>query len=563
MVSTDLWKIFAGLGLFLYGMFHLEDSIKAMEGRSFKLFLQKHTKKKLSAILSGTFVTAILQSSSIVNLIVLSFVGAGMLSMRNALGVAMGANIGGTFNSWLVALLGFKIELNAYTLPIIAICGLGLIVFKSQKRLQLFLRLGMGIGLLFLGLDYMKSSMEASITNFDFKPYLDQPRFVFVVIGFVITALIQTSAATVVLALSGLYTHLIPIETAVAVVLGAELGTTLKLFIGSIGGIAAKKRVAVGNILFNIFTSACGYIFLSPIIYFLSEFIKLSDPIYILVAFQSFINISGVILIYFFLDGFSNFLEKRYIEKQLSATYFLETTSPEIKDTAVEMLEKEVGLFIYRIMNLNLEMFHISAEGEGEGENDLDLILKNKTLEPSDGSYKEKYNLLKQAEGEILTFYSQLSDTEAEGNYRLRLNQLMASLRNAMYSAKGMKDIYEDIMNLSNSSNDIKYYTYQLIQMQHKKFYLGLYPLLLRASRQNCFENLVDSLNLLKHEYEERLKNSLKIAGEQDLKELDISTLFNLNRELYTSSKSMIFSLKDYLLDRQSAEHFENLPIGV
>jgi phosphate:Na+ symporter len=561
MASTDLWKIFAGLGLFLYGMFHLEDSIKAMEGRSFKLFLQKHTKKKLSAILSGTFVTAVLQSSSIVNLIVLSFVGAGMLSMRNALGVAMGANIGGTFNSWLVALLGFKIELNAYTLPIIAICGLGLIVFKSQKRLQLFLRLGMGIGLLFLGLDYMKSSMEASITNFDFKPYLDQPRFVFVVIGFVITALIQTSAATVVLALSGLYTHLIPIETAVAVVLGAELGTTLKLFIGSIGGIAAKKRVAVGNILFNIFTSACGYIFLSPIIYFLSKFIGLSDPIYILVAFQSFINISGVILIYFFLDSFSNFLEKRYIEKQRSATYFLETTSPEIKDTALEMLEKEVGLFIYRIMNLNLEIFRSSAEGKGE--NELDLILKKKTFGPKNAGFKEKYTLLKQAEGEILTFYSQLSDIEAEKTYRLRLNQLMASLRNAMYSAKGMKDIYEDIMNLSNSSNNVKYNTYQLIQIQHKKFYLELYPLLLKASRQNCFENLVDSLNLLKQEYEERLNNSLKIAGEKNLKELDISTLFNLNRELYSSSKAMIFSLKDYLLDTESAENFENLPIGV
>jgi phosphate:Na+ symporter len=561
MASTDLWKIFAGLGLFLYGMFHLEDSIKAMEGRSFKLFLQKHTKKKLSAILSGTFVTAVLQSSSIVNLIVLSFVGAGMLSMRNALGVAMGANIGGTFNSWLVALLGFKIELNAYTLPIIAICGLGLIVFKSQKRLQLFLRLGMGIGLLFLGLDYMKSSMEASITNFDFKPYLDQPRFVFVVIGFVITALIQTSAATVVLALSGLYTHLIPIETAVAVVLGAELGTTLKLFIGSIGGIAAKKRVAVGNILFNIFTSACGYIFLSPIIYFLSKFIGLSDPIYILVAFQSFINISGVILIYFFLDCFSNFLEKRYIEKQLSATYFLETSSPEIKDTALEMLEKEVGLFIYRIMNLNLEIFRSSAEGKGE--NELDLILKKKTFGPKNAGFKEKYTLLKQAEGEILTFYSQLSDIEAEKTYRLRLNQLMASLRNAMYSAKGIKDIYEDIMNLCNSSNNVKYNTYQLIQIQHKKFYLELFPLLLKASRQNCFENLVNSLNLLKQEYEERLNNSLKIAGEKNLKELDISTLFNLNRELYSSSKAMIFSLKDYLLDTESAENFENLPIGV
>ena len=112
MTSTDFWKLLAGLGMFLYGMFHLEDTMKQLEGRAFKLFLQKHTKQKLSAIFSGTIVTAVLQSSSIVNLMVLSFVGAGMLSMRNALSVALGANIGGTFNSWLVALLGFKIDIG-------------------------------------------------------------------------------------------------------------------------------------------------------------------------------------------------------------------------------------------------------------------------------------------------------------------------------------------------------------------------------------------------------------------------------------------------------------------
>jgi len=134
MSATDIWMLIAGLGLFLYGMFHLEDSMKQMEGRSFKLFLQKNTKNKFKAIISGTMVTAVLQSSSIVNLMVLSFVGAGILSMRNAMAVVLGANIGGTFNSWLVALLGFKVELNSITLPLIGIAGICLIVFKQKRQ---------------------------------------------------------------------------------------------------------------------------------------------------------------------------------------------------------------------------------------------------------------------------------------------------------------------------------------------------------------------------------------------------------------------------------------------
>ncbi|MEO8085984.1 MAG: Na/Pi symporter, partial [Bacteroidota bacterium] len=176
MTVSDFWRLLAGLGMFLYGMFHLEDAMKQLDGRGFKLFLKEHTKKKLSAIFSGTVVTAVLQSSSIVNLMVLSFVGAGMLSMRNALGVALGANIGGTFNSWLVALLGFKVDIGKFTLPIIGIAGIGIIVFKNKKRFYQVSKFCMGFGLLFLGLDFIKESMDSSIRQFDFTPYLNYNR---------------------------------------------------------------------------------------------------------------------------------------------------------------------------------------------------------------------------------------------------------------------------------------------------------------------------------------------------------------------------------------------------
>lgn len=543
MTTSDFWRLLAGLGMFLYGMFHLEDAIKNLEGRTFKLFLQKHTKNKLSAIFSGTLVTAILQSSSVVNLMVLSFVGAGMLSMRNALGVALGANVGGTFNSWLVAMLGFKVDIGEFTLPIIGIAGLGLIVFKNKKYRYQLSKFLMGFGLLFLGLAFMKQSMDASINDFDFTPYLNYNRIVFVIIGFVITALIQTSAATIVIVLSALYAKIIPIEIAIAVVLGAELGTTIKIAIGSIGGVPAKKRVAFGNIIFNITTSTIGFLLLVPIINLIKNYIGLHDPLLILVAFQTFINIAGVILFYNFLDYLGNYLERRFTNDQQKATTFIQHTSPEITDIAIEMLEQEVGLFIHRVIHLNMEAFQIKDKNNVENK-----FNKYNKKETESLTYIDKYNLIKQAEGEILAFYSKMEAEDIKEENRIRLNQLMASVRNAMYSAKGMKDIYHNRMELSNSINEMKFDTYNLFRSKLNNFYSELNTIILQKDRSLCSQKLNTLLEEIKIQYEDTLHNYYKSAAKNILKEVDISTLFNVNRELYSSGKAIIRSLKDYLL---------------
>lgn len=555
MSSTDFWKLLAGLGMFLYGMFHLEDTMKQLDGRSFKLFLQKHTKKKASAILSGTLVTGVLQSSSIVNLMVLSFVGAGMLSMRNALCVALGANVGGTFNSWLVALLGFKIDIGNITMPIIGIAGIGLIVFRNQKKLYQIAKFCMGFGLLFLGLDFMKDSMDAMIKVFDFTPYLHYPRIVFVLIGFVLTALIQTSAATVVIVLSALYAHILPIETAVVVVLGAELGTTIKIVIGSIGGISAKKRVAFGNILFNIVTSIFGFIFLVPIISLFNKVLGLDDPIFILVAFQTLINIAGVILFYFFLDNFTGFLEKRFVKDRQGATFFIQHINPGVFSSSIELMEKEIGLFIYRVIYLNKDVFQIKHD-EITSSNYSKYIKETNFFNSL--TYIEKYNVIKQAEGEILLVYSKIIEEPINREELTRLNQLINSARNAMYSAKSMKDIMEDRKEFSNSVNEVKFGIYKLIRLQLIEFYERSNKILLEKNQSKALHELIELRQTIKLEYEQRIKSTYQEAGKTLVKEIDVSTLFNASRELYASSESLIFSLKDYLLDTANSNKFEN-----
>ncbi len=522
MTTSEFWMLLAGLSLFLYGMSHLEDSLKHIEGRSFKLFLQKQTNHKLKAIISGTFITALLQSSSIVNLMVLSLVGSGMISMRNSLAVVLGANIGGTFNSWLVAIIGFKVDLNLITLPFIGIAGIAMIAFQKRRTIYRFSSFCMGFGMLLLGLQFMKESMDTSIKHFNIIPFLQYPKIVFVLLGFLITSLIQTSAATVVLVLSALYANIIPIETAIAMVLGAELGTTIKILLGSIGGIADKKRIALGNFIFNFTTSALGFIFISPIIVFIQRILHIQDPIIILVSFQSFINIAGVILFYFFLGNFGNFLERRFKESnQLSSTY-LSSAHKETPNLYLDMMEREVELFINKVFDLNIESFRISV------------------------THIENYNKLKQAEGEILLFYSKFMQQKNIEKYTARINQLMEIIRNAMYSAKSIKDIFEDLKELSSSINEIKFNQYQQLNQDTTVFYAELKQIITNPNKADNQQKIDQLSSKLKYQFDKKMSDFYLHAEKNGLFEKDISTIFNITQEIFSSGKAILLAVTDF-----------------
>ena len=132
--SFDIWKVLAGVAIFLLGIRFLEESLRQLSGRRFKLFLRKQTSNKLKAIGGGAIVTGVLQSSSLVSLMVLAFVGAGVITMQNALAVILGANLGTTIDSWIVAIAGFKLNIENIALPVAGIAGLGFTIFDKGSR---------------------------------------------------------------------------------------------------------------------------------------------------------------------------------------------------------------------------------------------------------------------------------------------------------------------------------------------------------------------------------------------------------------------------------------------
>ncbi|HQD13774.1 MAG TPA: Na/Pi symporter, partial [Chitinophagales bacterium] len=258
-MNGEIWKFLAGLGLFIYSMGQLEDILKQVSGRSLKLFIRRNTQHLFKAIAIGTVLTAIAQSSSVVSLIVLAFVEAGIITFRNALAVILGTNLGTTMTGWIVATLGFKFDILFFSLPVIAISTLAMFLLRKNKSLFRFFSVLFALGMLFLSLSFIKESADVLVNTFPMEQFKSYPLIVFVLLGFLLTTIIQSSSATMAIALTAIYSGILSFPTAAALVIGSEVGTTMKILFWGVQGSVEKKRVAWGNFYYNIFTSVFAF----------------------------------------------------------------------------------------------------------------------------------------------------------------------------------------------------------------------------------------------------------------------------------------------------------------
>lgn len=550
MATIDIWKILAGIAFFMLGMNFLEESVKSLSGRSFKLFLKKQTSNKLKAISGGAIVTGVLQSSSVVNLMVLAFVGAGIITMQNALAVVLGANLGSTLPNWIIATIGFKFDIENFALPVTGIAGIIMTFFKKENRWHQWSKILFALSLLFVGLDYIKTGIEAAMKEIDLSAFNEYPSIVFLLVGFLITSLIQSSSATMAIVLSALFANAISFYAATAIILGSEIGTTIKLLLAAIHGSAAKKRVALGNFFFNIITTLFAFIFLRKINNLITNVIGIHDNLIALVLFQTMVNTLGIILFYPFLHLLGRFLEKRFLNKE-NETLLLNKIITDDIDLSISTMNKADLQFIYYVINFSLESFGTNEEVIKREHLHKDFI--NKSLQ-------QKYEAIKQLHGEVHASYIQIKKSPLQKTETERIDQLISSLRNGMYAAKSIKDAWLDIEQLRNSSNDIKYNLYITAKQTITTFYGQLTDLLQREKKDMNFEELVRILKLVTETYTQTLQSLYIDKMTQHLNETEISTLINFNREMTTSVKAMVFAIKDYLLNAKEADYFDDLP---
>jgi phosphate:Na+ symporter len=553
-ILVPILKLAGGVGLFLFAMYLIEESLKNLSGRQFKLFLQRITKNSIGAVAGGAIVTGVLQSSSMVSLIVLAFVGAGVFTMKNALAIILGANLGTTLDSWVVALIGFKMNVEVLAYPAVFVGGLMLILFGKRKTVKYLSMFLLGFGLLFIGLSFMKTAMEAQVQTFDFKAYAHMSLAVFLLIGFVITLLVQSSSVTMALTLSALHSGAIEFPAATAIVLGSETGTTIKIILSAIGGNAAKKRVVLGNFIFNIVLTVLAFACLTPILNLITNVFNIKDPLIGLVTFSSLVNLLSVLIFLPLLQPFVQFLERFFKNTDAAFAAFIGHATTSEPETALDLYRRDVEYFMHNCMLLNLEQFDLDtsimeAHDVFKALNDSRRFM-SKTKD-------DKYAFLRQFQGELQSFYLELR-AKLEDEENVQLNQLVSVARSAMYAVKSINDITGDISNLSHSSKDIKYDFFVQQKNEIKVLYAKMYAVL-QQKEDPSFETMQQLFNTIASSYSLALSSFYKEAQRSPIEDIDMTIALNVNRELFTANKAMLMAVKDFSLNEKEALRFNEL----
>lgn len=277
--------LIGALGMFLYGMNLMSAGLQKAAGGKMRSFLTAMTSNPFKGVMTGLGITSVIQSSSATTVMTVGFVNAGLLTLSQAVGVIMGANIGTTVTAWMVSLLGFKADISIFAVPIMAI-GFILSLSKRDKRRHIS-ELLVGFSLLFLGLAFMKESvpeMNASTLAFieGWTSYGFGSVLIFMVFGTLLTLVLQSSSATMALTLVAMNMGYIPFEMAAAMVLGENIGTTITANIAAAVGNANARRAALAHTLFNVFGVCWALALFTPFLGLVGEIITwmgLPNPI--------------------------------------------------------------------------------------------------------------------------------------------------------------------------------------------------------------------------------------------------------------------------------------------
>lgn len=253
----DLLNLIGSLGLFLYGMKMMSESLQKVAGDKMRAILSSMTSNRFMGIITGFLVTTVIQSSSATTVMVVSFVNAGLLSLVQSIGVIMGANIGTTVTAWLISLLGFKFSIILVAIPLI---GVGFpLLFSRKQNLKFWGEFLIGFSLLFIGLEFLKNSVPRVDQNPEMFAFLSNYTdmgilsvILFLGIGSLLTIVIQSSSATMALTLVMCNQGWISFEIAAAMVLGENIGTTITANFAAIIGNVSAKRAARAHFFFNV-----------------------------------------------------------------------------------------------------------------------------------------------------------------------------------------------------------------------------------------------------------------------------------------------------------------------
>jgi phosphate:Na+ symporter len=364
-------SVIGGIGLLLVGMAMMTDGLKLAAGKALRNILSTWTNTRARGLGAGFLITGMVQSSSAVTVATIGFANAGLLTLSSALWVVYGSNVGTTMTGWIVALIGFKLNVEAFALPLV---GFGVILRLAGEgsRRAYFGQSIIGFGLLFLGIGVLADTFT-NLGETMKLPVITEPWIwsvlVYIAVGMVLTTLMQSSSAALVIALSAAESGLIPLDTAALVVIGANLGTTTTAILSVWGATPTAKRVALGHVIFNLLTASVAVLILTPMlaaVEAIRSFLALEpSPAITLALFHTVFNVLGVALMWPISGHVERFLSRRFQseEEMQSRPRFLDKNVLALPHIAVQALVREVS----RIRDLAVAEFGEVLAGHRPG----------------------------------------------------------------------------------------------------------------------------------------------------------------------------------------------------
>lgn len=360
MLSVAI-EVAGGIGLFLLGMSLMTEGLKSMAGESVRKALLRFTKSPTSGVLTGIVTTVFTQSSSATVIITVGFVGAGVLAYSQALGVILGASVGTTVTGWIVAIVGFKLQLGAIA-SILILIGAFLRMFGGSRRSGFAFALA-GFGLIFVGIATLQTGMASlqDSVNLGFFPADNLlGKFVLMAIGTLFTLITQSSTAGVISTLAALHAGVVDFEQAAALVVGMNVGTTFTSAVATIGGNVHVRRTGFSHVVFNTIVSNFALFLITPYIYFWQKFFPLMPLGEIaLVGFHTMFNVVGVLLLLPFIKQYSRFIERLFPVRPSERVELLDSSVLKYPELALAEVKK---VLLEQIHILTQQLSYILGE---------------------------------------------------------------------------------------------------------------------------------------------------------------------------------------------------------
>lgn len=500
----DFLMLIGSLGLFLYGMKIMSEGLQKVAGDRLRSILTAMTTNRVTGVLTGLMITALIQSSSATTVMVVSFVNAGLLTLTQSISVIMGANIGTTVTAWIISLFGFKVDVSSFALPLLGIAIP--LIFSSKSTRKSLGEFIFGFSFLFMGLAYLKDNvpnlaenpeMLAFIQNYTGMGYLSILLFLF--LGSILTIVVQSSSATMAITLVMCSMNWIPFELAAALVLGENIGTTITANLAALTANTSARRAALAHFMFNVFgvlwMLVLFYPFTGMISYFVDTYMA-SDPqvavSFKLSAFHTAFNICNVCIMIWFVKLIEKTVCLIIRKKEDDEEYRLRFISSGMLSTAelsILQARKEIHLYserTFRMFRMVQDLLHT------EKDDDFNKLF----------SRIEKYeNISDNMELEIANYLNQVSEGRLSSKSKLQIRSMLREVTE-------IESIGDSCYNLARTIN--------------RK----------RQTNQDFTEKQYEHIHFMMNMTAEALSQMILVIEKPEQHSIDVNKSFNIENEI-------------------------------